>query len=627
MARDPKQKHNPESPRATRRQLAQQAKGTHLLRRQEAGAGAADPGPSGLDGPASSKRGVAAPARNQGRGRIEALIRKVVQVGPDGLSAVLFLPGGVAIPPALLRKILKEMGVCAGVDQAALEAAGRPETHERRLVVAQALVDDAGRPQRNVFGRPVAAQARSLRLELDAQEMEATLHLHQHHIDLDILRKALQAHRVVYGLDKTVIAELIQRRGPVSGSFVVASGLEPVWPRAAGFRFGQGGCAQILDRVAAGDRLARWQPGAAGRKGCTVTGSVLPVPDVPEPRPDVQAGLGTTLAGTRQDEYELHATRDGVCYQKVDGTVVVSEVHEIRGDLGSDSPPVTTNEVVIVHGDIADGNTVTCTSDLLVRGDVGDAHLTIGGSLMVEGRIGPGMAAIAVAEAMTARAIERRLVQAGSVRVTGVVRDSKLTVMEDLDIDHAIGGVLTAGGSIRLREVGDHRGTKTKLWAGRDVNGGNLAGLRRLQVSGKVRQRHAALEDLSLTRQRLDTVIRSLRRLKQAAYINPEQARWIQGQAIHLNTKAEELEDRCEELRSDIAGDHRKHVEAVDAALDETEASMIEVSGATHRNVGMKFSTLTTRYFHQTGHHVRDSLRARLLRRDRDEDEQPHPSG
>lgn len=543
------------------------------------------------------------------RKRLLELVGQLLTVAEDALSVVLFVPPRISLPIDLVQEALAGLGVIHGIDRPVLSQAARPSAHERELVVARAPEHLAGGKRRDIFENTVRIAGGRLRLEVADDRMTVWLiGPAGSRPSPESIRTLLLRHGLRTGFERATIAEILREGLPAGERVVIARGESPVADEPEGFRLRpEAGADGKPRRVAEGAVLADWHPGRQGRSGHDVYGSPCAAPRKPPPLADNCVGPGTELQGNAP-RWRLVATTGGLCYQRPDGRVLVMDALEVPGGLSPDDGPLTTPGTVVIDGDVADGARLTAGGDVIVTGNLGDAAVRVGGHLEVQGVVEAGNQEVSVGGILACtRAHGRRLV-ARDLRCCGTVTDCRITCEDDLDIDHAVGGELNAGGSLHLRRAGDRSGKTTRLCAGRHLDLAEQAARHKLRLAGTVRERQLAQEDLRDVAHRLDTLRGSLKRLDQADYVDSRQARAMHQRAQHLVARAHLLGSDIERLRGEIAERRNDGQRAAIAQTGDPERVRIDVDEAARRGVATKFADLPTDRLAKTRHHFHRSL-------------------
>ncbi|MBE3581863.1 MAG: FapA family protein [Thermoanaerobacteraceae bacterium] len=235
-------------------------------------------------------------------------------------------------------------------------------------------------------------QPPSRRLELKGKASEELLPP----VTWEQLQQELQRQNIVYGLDYEALQEVCRRVDP--GEVVIARGKPALPPQDAWIEYffdlretsrREVGEEERVDyrelvvrsSVQAGDVLAIWHPGQPGEAGVTVTGQpILPRP----PKEQVLvAGRGTALS---DDGGRCVATAEGRPVAIRRGSKVIVEVTPVlihQGDVNLASGNLKFKGNIVISGSITETMTVVATRDVEVNGDVTQATVQAGGSILV----------------------------------------------------------------------------------------------------------------------------------------------------------------------------------------------------------------------------------------------------
>lgn len=545
-------------------------------------------------------------------------VARLVRVDDGGVRAVVLVPAGVGIPAPVLEQVLHEHGIIQGVQREAVLQAGAATPNRRELVVAVGVPPSVSAAGVDVHGQPLAVVPARPELEITNDGMEAAIAgLPGHQLDRRYLKQLIDDRSLQRGFDRAALDALLSRPLPGCGRVVLARGQQPRPRRPAGFYLdGSRHNQAALAHVAAGDRLAVWQAGDPGRDGWDVFGRRRSAPGQQVREPADYVGVGCELQGGGAQALSLIARVDGVCYQRTDGQIHVVHAYEHDGDLTAVDGALATNEVVVVHGDVADGCKVTTTSDLVVQGDVHNAAICAGGEVQVLGAITPGSQSIEAAGAIVCEHARERRITAGAVTIHHLADNCEVVASGDVSVGRAVGGRLTAGGSLILGNAGDADGTVTELWAGGDCDPAVVRRLHKLQVAGRVRARHAAMGELQRVQGRLGNMAHVMKRHRDAAWRDEQAVAELRDQAKHLRRQADGLADECDRLRDEIRERHHQR-HALLAELVDHEDIVVHVHGAARHGVGTRLSDLGTQRIEHTQWALRRSLNQELAEHER----------
>ena len=489
-------------------------------------------------------------------------LAKRIVVDQEGLRASLALAPGASFPRVLLDQLLLVSGICHGLIEDNLAAAGKAVDLPRRITLAKGDPATPDAPGRNVMGGVVAPIDRPVVIRLSEDQMLAwALYKPGKPPSEAEVRGALAAAGVTAGLDEPALARF-RAKPPSGGKLTVAKGRAPRQPIDAGFTLTVGPEGDLgLCPVEPGQVIAQWREAEFGEAGCDVLGQAIAIPDAREPEPSELTGMGVEQGRTRDGDLCLRATRPGVVQRQVDGLVRVVGVMEIPGDLTPDTP-ISTDDVVVVRGNVMKGCQLASTSDIVIVGDVSDAKISAGGDLEVRGGIAAGDE-IRVAGTVVAADVVNRKILAGNIRISGTLRGCDLTATGAIIADAVVGGSLAAGGDITVGTLGDSSGIPTVLWAGHHLSLDRQSDLIKLEEARHEAKRRTLVtqgstllhesEDLSKRTDRMakssfvkDDVLKSAQdRLKSVAQQQDEIRREVESERIALleqRHKREEME-------------------------------------------------------------------------------------
>jgi uncharacterized protein (DUF342 family) len=323
----------------------------------------------------------------------------------------------------LLDQLLAAAGVTYGLIQDNLDQSAIPADLPRRIILAKGdppAPDATGRTVTNQ-SLPRIAERIVIRIA-DDHLSAAALYRAGEPPTADEVRAALSRAGVTHGLDAAALAKFPGNVAK-SGKLTIARGTPAKAAQPAGFHLRTADVVRIagdedtkvlaaLVQVEPGQVLAKWSDAVPGIDGHDVLGQALIAETAKDPEPDQCAGPGTELGRDRDGDLVLRATRDGVVQRQADGVVRVVGVVNIPGDLAGDAPPVHTEDVVVVRGNVASGAVIRSSSDVVILGDVADARIDAGGHLEIGGTLGPGED-IRASGVLSAGAIEGRRILAG----------------------------------------------------------------------------------------------------------------------------------------------------------------------------------------------------------------------
>jgi uncharacterized protein (DUF342 family) len=324
-----------------------------------------------------------------------------------------------------------------------------------------------------------------LEMQLDNKKMKATIIQRKYFdegmaISVDDINSFIAEHGVVYGIKvelltgilteehsfPLVIAEGIQ---PVNGKNAI---LRPIFPKTAVIEnvddLREVDLKQVINipSVTHGQLIGEKIPATDGAPGMNVLGEEIP----PKPGKDFRLRAGKN---TRIEEIglKLHSTVDG--QMSVEPKVIhVYPVFEVNGDLDLKVGNILFVGTVCIRGNVPAGFEIKSKGDIKIHGTVESAVLISEGSIFVSaGIVGQGKGLIKATGDLHTSFINQGVVEVeGDVNVTQSILHSKIQAGGSIychqGIGNIVGGDLSAGKNIIVKDVGNTHNTKTTLFLG-----------------------------------------------------------------------------------------------------------------------------------------------------------------
>ncbi|MFM2089723.1 MAG: hypothetical protein RLZZ127_212 [Planctomycetota bacterium] len=515
--------------------------------------------------------------------QLERLVRRVV-VDQGGCRACLILAPGASFPRIVLKEVLKAAGITYGVIAAAELEATRPSPQPRRLVIARGDPSAPGIAGRSVFGLPIDPDPAAIQIRITDDGMEAAALVRPGElVPRPELERELRRTGLRYGLDAEALRRLVEGPADPTGRVVVARG-RPLDPgQAPGWILSAGPGPQGVPRpVEPGQIVATWDAGRPGRPGMDVLGNGLPAPTMPPGDPERLTGEGVEPGRDRDGRLCLRAARPGSVQRQADGTVRVVEVRTIRHDLTAADEPISGDAVVVIEGSVLAGARISTTNDVIITGDLADAHIETGGAIQVAGAIVAGDRPLVAAGGIEAGALEGRQVVAGSVRIRGTMTGGEIIANGAVEVDRVVGGRLVAAGTVTVGSAGDRDGSTTELWAGRNLALSEQARLAKLTDARLESERLRVVAELQGICQEADNEAKRQLRLA-AGTTRPDEMRRLEERLKRLKEQQERAHKQEEQARRKLAA-MRTDSDRLERAAVSMSAE-VTVSGAAHAGV------------------------------------------
>ena len=492
-----------------------------------------------------------------------ALARVVqrVRIKEDGLTAWINLAPEASFPSVLLRAILDRRGVTYGIREGSLLDASRPSSGSRRVVLAAGDPPSPGCAGKDIFGQQVPPLRDPAQISLNEDLTEAwLLTVPMQNPSREQVQEAIKDSGIRFGIKRDVLKNICEPPASQTGRTLMAQGTPMKEARPDGFVLCDEQGREVthekanLRAVHHGDIIAIWTEGEPGLAGMDVMGNPIPVPEVVSENMDSLAGEGTEVGRDKKGRMVLRAAKGGHVQFRVDGVIRVVRLIEIDGDLGITEDGLNSDDVVVVKGSVRSGARISCSNDVVIEGDLEDASIDAGGSIEVHGDIQMGLAPVVGVDAIMVQGNVQRKVVAGNLRVDGKVEHCELVATGDITVKHAIGGSITAGGSVRVAYAGDEFGTATELWAGRSESYEDEARMAQLAERRLAAERERMVKECQILEKKLaDEERRSVRiqgAVKKDTFerhqrmLERMEKRWIEAEAMRESSRQQLSEQR-----------------------------------------------------------------------------------
>jgi len=283
---------------------------------------------------------------------------------------------------------------------------------------------------------------------------------------IDDVVKFVNSKGVVQGIKIIEIQSLLEN--PQEGEFLIAEGNPPIDGRDGYISFEFDITKKTLIRnVKAGEKIAVVYPPTSGVNGIGVTGEIL---KAKQGKP-VNVFLGQNVAFLDSDNSVIVSTSDGNLVLNEDGTIEVSPVLKINGNIDVSFGEVNFIGTLIVNGDIKSGAKVKVGKNLEVYGNIEDAEVEVKGNALIGGGfIGYGRGRLYVHGDVSLRYItNQNLIADGDVVIkreavnANIVCGGKI-IAKDAVI---IGGTVMCKGEVEAKSIGGAEYSRTVIIIGR----------------------------------------------------------------------------------------------------------------------------------------------------------------
>lgn len=225
---------------------------------------------------------------------------------------------------------------------------------------------------------------------------------------------------------------------------------------------------KTMEIVSAQQKIANYIPAVFGENGMAVTGQVIPAKRARELSPLRGHGFSRGDDGTT-----YFADIDGKIIVESDGRIMISPVHEVRGNAGIDEGNINFKGDVIVHGDVSEGISINATGSIVIDGVAEDCTLIANGEIIIKrGVKGAERTTIFSKDRVVSEFIELAKVRAEGCVQADVFYNSVVFAGEKILLTgkkaSVIGGRMWAVEGIECQNVGNEFGVNTAVQVGMD---------------------------------------------------------------------------------------------------------------------------------------------------------------
>jgi uncharacterized protein (DUF342 family) len=223
----------------------------------------------------------------------------------------------------------------------------------------------------------------------------------------------------------------------------------------------------VISLVKEGDLLARLIQTEPGQAGMNIKGHEL----IPAKGKNIRIRYGKNTR-INEDKTELYADKSGLV-KVIDEKIVVNNIYDIPGNVGSSTGDITFDGSVVVHGNVITGFRVEAKEDIEVMGVVEGATLLAGGMITLHSGIqGMGKSNIKCGGDLHTKFIEQADVSCGGNIYSEALLHSNVSCKGEIIVEGKkgmiSGGRVRAGQLVSSRILGSHMGTVTEVEVGID---------------------------------------------------------------------------------------------------------------------------------------------------------------
>lgn len=220
-----------------------------------------------------------------------------------------------------------------------------------------------------------------------------------------------------------------------------------------------------VELVEEGQIIAEYHEPVEGSNGMTVKGKLL-VAKRGKPLPQL-AGKGFVRS---EDNKTYTCTMNGKIEMK-ENRILISDVHEVHGDVGLQTGNIDFRGDVIIHGNVPTGAVIRATGSITVDGTVEGAILDAHKDIIIRGgMLGAGRGTVITKGNLIVKFMEYSRVKAHGSVTTDSLINCKVSAYDKVYLrgKHAsvVGGTIHAATGIEAYNFGNEYGVKTEIYAG-----------------------------------------------------------------------------------------------------------------------------------------------------------------
>lgn len=220
-----------------------------------------------------------------------------------------------------------------------------------------------------------------------------------------------------------------------------------------------------LEMVEEGQVIATYTEPVNGSNGMTVKGKLL-IAKRGRPLPPL-TGKGFERS---EDNKTYTATVEGKI-EKQNNRILISQVHEVHGDVGLKTGNIDFRGDVIIHGNVPTGAVIRATGSVTIDGTVEGCLIDANKDVIIRGgMLGGGRGIIKTRGNLHAKFLEYATVKADGQITTDSVINCDIICNDKVFLEgkHAsiVGGVIHAAGGVEAYNFGNEYGVKTEIYVG-----------------------------------------------------------------------------------------------------------------------------------------------------------------
>ena len=220
-----------------------------------------------------------------------------------------------------------------------------------------------------------------------------------------------------------------------------------------------------VELVEEGQVIATYHEPVDGSNGMTVKGKLL-VAKRGKPLPPL-----TGKGFTRSEDNKTYISQMNGKIEKKNNRIMISNVHEVHGDVGLKTGNIDFRGDVIIHGNVPTGSVIRATGSITIDGTVEGALIDAHKDVIIRGGVlGSGKGSILTKGNLIVKFMEYTKAKVhGSITADSLI-NCNITCYDKVFLKgkHAsvVGGVVHAATGVEAYNFGNQYGIKTEIYAG-----------------------------------------------------------------------------------------------------------------------------------------------------------------
>ncbi len=220
-----------------------------------------------------------------------------------------------------------------------------------------------------------------------------------------------------------------------------------------------------VELVEEGQLIATYHEPIDGANGMTVKGKLL-IAKRGRPMPPL-----TGKGFNRSEDNRLYIAAMEGKIEMQNNRILISQVHEVQGDVGLKTGNIDFRGDVIIHGNVPTGAVIKATGSITIDGNVEGCYLEANKDIIIRGgMLGAEKGIIKTKGNLSVKFLEYAAVKAEGTITTDSIINSKVICYDKVILQgkHAslVGGIIHAAAGVEASNIGNEYGIRTEVYVG-----------------------------------------------------------------------------------------------------------------------------------------------------------------